>query len=105
MKAYVIFDEDVTDPERLQEYVQKARPILERYGGKVLTAGGTIETLEGIWQPKLLVILEFESVEQAKFWYYSDEYTSVKAIRQNASNTRLVLVQGTRGIQWSPKMA
>lgn len=81
MKTYLIFDEDVTDPEGLQEYVQQAGPILEHYGGKVLTAGGTIEPLEGDWRPNLLVILEFESVEQAKRWYCSNEYTSVKAIR------------------------
>lgn len=102
MKGYIIFDEDVTDPEILQEYAQQAGAILEQYGGKVLTAGGAIETLEGDWHPNLLVILEFESIEQARRWYHSDEYTSVKAIRQRASRTKLILVEGTRGVQWSP---
>ena len=30
--------------------------------------------MEGNWNPNRLVILEFDSVEQAKAWYYSDEY-------------------------------
>lgn len=46
MKAYIIFDEDVTDPDGLQKYVQQAGPVLEQYTGKVLTAGGTIEAIE-----------------------------------------------------------
>jgi uncharacterized protein (DUF1330 family) len=94
MTAYVIFDEDVTDPEGFQEYIQLAEPVLKRYGGKVLVAGGTIEPLEGDWHPNQLAILEFESVEQAKRWYHSDEYAPVKDIRLKTANTQLVLVQG-----------
>lgn len=47
MKAYVIFDEDVYDPQTLQQYIKEATPIRDSYGGKLLTAGGKIETLEG----------------------------------------------------------
>jgi uncharacterized protein (DUF1330 family) len=94
MTAYLIFDEDVTDPEGFQEYFQLAGPVLTRYGGKVLAAGGPTETLEGEWHPKELVILEFASVEQAKRWYHSEEYAPVKDIRLKTAHTRLVLVQG-----------
>jgi uncharacterized protein (DUF1330 family) len=91
MTAYLIFDEDVTDPEGFQQYIQLAGPVLTRYGGKVLAADGTIE---GDWHPNQLVILEFESVEQAKRWYTSEEYAPVKDIRLKTANTQLVLVQG-----------
>lgn len=94
MTAYLIFDENVTDPEGFQEYIQLAGPVLQRYGGKVLAAGGASETLEGEWHPNELAILEFESVEQAKRWYHSDEYAPVKDIRLKTAHTRLVLVQG-----------
>jgi uncharacterized protein (DUF1330 family) len=99
MTAYLIFDEDVTDPEGFQEYIQLAGPVLTRYGGKVLAAGGTLETLEGDWHPNQLAILEFESAEQAKRWYHSDEYAPVKDIRLKTANTRLVLVQGIYNLQ------
>ena len=41
-----------------------------------------------------LVILEFESVEQAKRWYHSDEYAPLKDIRLKATISQAVLVQG-----------
>jgi uncharacterized protein (DUF1330 family) len=39
-------------------------------------------------------MLEFPSVEQARRWYHSDEYASVKEIRLKTANTQLILVQG-----------
>jgi uncharacterized protein (DUF1330 family) len=94
MTAYLIFDEDVTDPEGFEEYIQRAGPVLQRYGGKVLGAGGPTETLEGAWHPNELAILEFASVEQAMSWYHSAEYAPVKDIRLKTALTRLVLVRG-----------
>jgi uncharacterized protein (DUF1330 family) len=45
MTAYLIFDEDVTDPEGFQEYIQLAGPVLKRYGGNSLPR---MEPLKGI---------------------------------------------------------
>ncbi len=94
MAAYVIVDLEVTDPEGLREYQKRAGSTLESYGGKYLVRGGTYETLEGDWHPHRLVMLEFPSVEQAKRWYNSDEYASLKDIRLKTANTQLILVQG-----------
>jgi uncharacterized protein (DUF1330 family) len=101
MSVYLIFDEEVTDPEGFQEYIQLAGPVLTHYGGKVLAAGGTSETLEGDWHPNELAILEFASVEQALRWYHSDEYAPVKNIRLKTAHTRLVLVRGIHHLQRS----
>ena len=40
------------------------------------------------------MILEFESVEQAKRWYHSEEYAPLKDIRLKTTNSQAVLVQG-----------
>ena len=104
MPAYVVFDEDVTDLVGIQEYIQQSGPVLERYGGKPLAPGGPIETLEGDWRPNPLVILEFESVVQARRWYSSNEHTRARTIRHLASNSRVVLVPGvTYALEWPPK--
>jgi uncharacterized protein (DUF1330 family) len=95
MPAYFIVEEDVTDPEGYQKYRKGGvAATIQHFGGKILAAGETIENLEGDWHPNRLVILEFESVEQAKRWYYSDEYAPLKDIRLKATNSQAVLVQG-----------
>ena len=64
------------------------------YGGKYLVRGVSGEVLEGLWQPKRLVVLEFESMERAKAWYDSPEYADLKKIRQNASIGNLIFADG-----------
>jgi len=50
--------------------------------------------LEGSWQPKRLVVLEFPSVEKAKAWWASSDYAEPKDIRQKSAKTVMVVVEG-----------
>jgi uncharacterized protein (DUF1330 family) len=94
MPAYLINDMDVTDPQLLEEYKKLSPPTVAQYGGKFLARGGTVETLEGDWAPKRLVILEFPSVEQAKAWVNSTEYATARRLRQQASRSNVIVVDG-----------
>lgn len=94
MAAYVVLDMEITDLEGFKEYQEHAGAVIERYGGKHLVRGGTLEVLEGDWQFHRLVILEFESVEQVMRFYNSEEYTPLKALRLKTTNSREFVVQG-----------
>jgi uncharacterized protein (DUF1330 family) len=94
MSAYFIVDIDIHDAAGLEEYRNEVPSTIAKYGGRFLVRGGKFETLEGNWQPKRLVMLEFPSVEQAKKWYDSDEYRPLKTMRFKASNANLLLVEG-----------
>ena len=95
MTAYVIVDIEVTDPEGYKEYVKLAPEAVKLYGGKYIARGGQTETLEGDWQAKRLVILEFPSVEHAKRWLDSPEYAPARALRHQYARTNMVVVEGT----------
>ena len=94
MAAYMIAEVDVTDPKGFEEYRKLVPETIAKYKGKFLVRGGATETVEGNWSPKRLVMLEFESMKQAKEWYYSREYTAAKEIRFRSANTNLVFVEG-----------
>jgi uncharacterized protein (DUF1330 family) len=53
-----------------------------------------VETVEGHWAPKRMVVLEFESMERAKRWYTSQEYTRAKEKRLRAAITNIAFVEG-----------
>ena len=95
MTAYVIVDIEVTDPEGYKEYVKLAPEAVNLYDGKYIARGGPNETLEGNWQAKRLVILEFPSVEQAKAWLNSPEYAPARALRHQYARTNMVVIEGT----------
>ena len=50
--------------------------------------------LEGDWQPKRIVVLEFPSIAKAKEWWNSETYRHARGIRQRASHTRMIVVEG-----------
>ena len=94
MVAYVINDMEVTDPQLLDEYKKLSPATVEHYGGRFLARGGQVEALEGTWSPKRLVILEFPSIAQAKAWVNSPEYAPARRVRQKASRSNIVVVEG-----------
>ena len=95
MTAYVIADIDVHDQEGYREYAALVPATLKPHGGRFLVRGGAHETLEGDWQPRRMVVLEFPSVGDAKRWHGSHEYAAAMAMRQRASTGSIVLVEGT----------
>ena len=94
MAGYIIAEIEITDPVTYEEYKKVAPASIDRYDGKYLTRGGTAENLEGDWQPKRVVILEFESFERAKEWWSSEEYRAPKLLRQSASITNMIVIDG-----------
>ena len=94
MPAYVINDMEIIDPALFEEYKKLSPATVAQYGGRFLARGGRTETLEGNWSPKRLVILEFPSVEQARAWVESVEYAPARQLRQRASRSNLIVVEG-----------
>src|SRR5437667_10392961 len=66
MPAYIIVEIEILDPVGYEEYKKLAGSTVEKYGGKYIMRGGKTEVLEGDWQPKRMVVLEFESAQRAK---------------------------------------
>jgi uncharacterized protein (DUF1330 family) len=94
MNAYVIIDIEVTDPKGYKEYAKMAPEAVKLYGGKYIARGGPNETLEGDWQAKRLVILEFPSIQQAKAWLDSPEYAPARTLRHQYARSNMVVVEG-----------
>ena len=92
--AYVIFDVEISDMAKYQEFMAGVKPALEQAGGKYLARGGAHQVYEGDWSPRRTVLLEFPSLEAFEAFYNGDTYRSLKAIRDACSSARLVSVEG-----------
>jgi len=94
MPAYVIVETDIHDPEQYELYKAASPAAVAGGGGRFVVRGGELAVLEGDWEPKRLVVLEFEDLEAVKRWYDSPEYQEAKKLRDGAANLRMVAVQG-----------
>lgn len=94
MSAYMIVRVNVTDMQQYQEYMKLTPTIVQQYGGKFIARGGDTLTLEGDPETRRVVLVEFESKEQAQAFYNSDEYQHAISVRQNAAEAQFIVVDG-----------
>jgi uncharacterized protein (DUF1330 family) len=94
MPAYLIVETDIHDPEQYERYKAASPAAVAGGGGRFVVRGGELAGLEGDWQPKRLVVLEFEDLEAAKRFYESEEYQKVKKLREGAASLNMVAVEG-----------
>ena len=56
--------------------------------------GGKTESLDGDAPPKGIVVIQFDSSEQAHAWYNSPAYAAIRPVRQAATKGRMFIVEG-----------
>jgi uncharacterized protein (DUF1330 family) len=91
--AYVIAEVEITDAAVFQEYVSKAVPTLAAVNARII-ARSKPHAKEGTAPVGEIVIVAFESLEDAQRWYGSSPYSDTIPIRQRSANTRLFIVEG-----------
>jgi uncharacterized protein (DUF1330 family) len=94
MPAYAIFDVEIRDMAKYQEFMAGVKPALEQAGARYLARGGKHRVYEGDWSPRRIVPLEFPSLNAFETFYNGDTYRSLKAVRDACSSARLVGVEG-----------
>lgn len=95
MPAYVIGDvRDVWDAEAIGEYRRRNTDAVAHHGGRFLVRGGEAAVLDGEWDTRRIVVIEFPDVAAARAWWDSEEYAPLKELRRGASATKIILVDG-----------
>ena len=94
MSGFAIFNIDIKRPKEYKEYVEKVKPIAERYGGEYIVRGGESTIIEGSWAYPRTVVIKFPSYEKALEWYNSEEYKPIKQIRLDNSVANGIIIKG-----------
>jgi uncharacterized protein (DUF1330 family) len=97
MAAYIIVQVEVHDPETFKKYADAVPATIKQYGGRYCVRGGKVESKEGDWNPKRMVVLEFPDMATAHKWYDSSEYQAIIGDRLKASDGKMVFVEGYEG--------
>ena len=92
-KGYMVANLHVRDKAGLEKFREMAKPVLEEYGGKVIVRIPNAEAREGK-KTGVVVVFEFESMDQARKFYESEGYTAAKAVREKACDTDLIIAEG-----------
>jgi uncharacterized protein (DUF1330 family) len=95
MAAYLIVDYLLDDADLYEQYRSKARPLIEKFGGKYLARGGRMTLREtDLWSPTRLVLIRFSDVETANRCLDSFEYQQILPISKKSARRTAVVLEG-----------
>ena len=93
-KAYWIAKyKKIDDQGALGRYAEKAKKVIESFGGKALARGGKYVTFEGENFIRT-VIWEFENIDIATKCHDSKDYQEAWSFAKNTSVRDLLIVEG-----------
>jgi len=94
MAAYLIVQSTINDEAQYQKYRVAVEPLITRHGGEFVVKGGKVERLEGHHDGQRMVIIRFPSMDAIRAYRTSEEYDSVKKIRDGAATLDVWAVPG-----------
>ncbi len=97
-KGYWIAHVDINDPEGYKAYIAANAVPFAQYGARFLVRAGQDQQKEGHLRSRH-VVLEFKDYATALACYESPEYRTAAALREKASVTDLVIIEGYDGPQ------
>ncbi|MBN1856554.1 MAG: DUF1330 domain-containing protein [Dehalococcoidia bacterium] len=94
MSTYLISTMTIHDPETYRKYTAGTPPTVKRHGGRFLTRGEEVVTLEGEPFKERMVIMEFPSRAHIEAWMKDPEYVALAQFRYAASKGRVIIQEG-----------
>ncbi len=94
MAGYIIARVNVSDWDKYREYTKATPAVVGKFGGRFIVRGGESVTLEGPEETNRIVVIEFDSLDQAKAFYESAEYQAAARLRQGAASAQFIAIEG-----------
>ena len=94
MSTYLISTMSIHDPETYRKYLALTPPTVSRHGGRFLTRGDEVITLEGEAFKDRMVIMEFPDRAHVDSWMSDPEYVEAAKFRYASSTGRVIIQDG-----------
>jgi uncharacterized protein (DUF1330 family) len=92
---YLVAELTVRDPGPVLAYAESVRPLMARFGGHIVaTSPPPPRIIEGEWQPDALVVQRWRNADAFDAFWRSPEYVRLRALRQAASESRILVLPG-----------
>ena len=93
--VHVLLTMKVNDPAMLGRYFEAATPLMMGAGIQLLSAGtDTVTVSEGSWDHNRVVLMSAPSRQAWDRFYDSEEYRSVRHLREESTDSMLAVLDG-----------
>jgi len=103
MTVFVLAQLRVKDLVAYNRYQERFMPILKEFGGRLLPADETPETVEVIWEGDKVVPISFESRYAFEAWSESAAYREIARNRSAGAAAKILLIAGVEKSGWQAR--
>jgi len=93
MRVYLIIDIKIRDKEKFNKYLEKAKPIVESFGGHYLVREGKVTPLSDVWEPERIVIIKYKNKQSLRECFASERYLNIKHLREESIDFNSIMVE------------
>ena len=93
MSVYMIIEIQVKDDQLYAQYVNRVPEVIAKYGGRYLVRGGPVTPMSGDWRPQRIIVIQFETLEDVRACFASQEYRKLAPIRAQSTVGKAIVVE------------
>jgi uncharacterized protein (DUF1330 family) len=94
MAAYFLAEiESIHDRKKYDEYRERVAPIIRKFGGEYLLRSDRLSPVSGPWTVERIVLIRFDTREQLRRCFRSDEYRAVAPLREQSTISRAMVIE------------
>lgn len=75
------------------EYINKVKAIVEKFGGTYLVRSENITALSATWKPDRVIVIEFASKKRIEEWLSSAEYKAIEGLRRGSVSSSALIAE------------
>jgi len=84
---------DASKRNQYEEYLERVKPIVEKYGGEYIVRSERVISFSESWKPDRVIVIKFASKEHVFKWLSSPEYKEIMQLRTDSVESDGVIVE------------
>ncbi len=93
MGAYILVEVAVDDHEVFERFKTGIPEVIKKYGGRFVLRSNKVTTVVGEWKPDRISLMEFNSVEELRKCFNSEEYKELAVYREKSAITHAMIIE------------
>ena len=84
---------EITNDNLYRQYIDKAKPVIEQYGGEYIFRSEQLKPISGNWDLKRIILIRFDSIDKLNRCFQSDEYKKIAHLRENSTVSKAIVIE------------
>ena len=90
--VFIVIIEQISNQEMYDDYIQQVVNIIQSHNGEYIARSNKILPFSGN-KPERSVVIGFDSMQDARKCFFSEEYGKIKQLREKSTKSRAFFIE------------